>query len=178
MFSRARHPYKSRHPPSPQKRQTNKQNNSMLTFRVWEFTTAKGHFCDSTAWCVMRTMDEKSTKWNKASLEAHQDTLWSIFILRYNVMCYFFTLIAELRGWDTWTLPSTFQLLFWMPPKALLESGGKKKPAKFFYPQKIPEWKILTLHKIFISTPTLACEQALLVLLVIWWWGREEGKEM
>ena len=90
IFSRASHPYKSRRPPSPQKRQTNKQNNSMLKFRVWEFTTAKGHFCDNKAWCVMRTMDEKSTKWNKASLEAHQDTLWSIFILRYNVMCYFF----------------------------------------------------------------------------------------
>ena len=125
IFSRARHPYKSRQPPPlpPPKRQTNKQNNSMLKFRVWEFTTAKGHFCDNKAWCVMRTMDEKSTKWNKASLEAHQDTLWSIFILRYNVMCYFFTLIAELRGWDTWTLPPAFQLLFWMPPKALLKSG-------------------------------------------------------
>ena len=123
-FSRTRHPYKSRYPPSPtKKRETNKQNNSMLKLRVWEFTTAKGHFCDDTAWCVMRTMDEKSTKWNKASLEAHQYTLWSIFILRYNVMCYFFTLIAELRGWDTWTLPPTFELLFWMPPKALLKSG-------------------------------------------------------
>ena len=71
-----------------------------------------------------------------------------------------------------------FNYCFECPQKPYLNQEVKKKPAKFFYPQKIPEWKILTLHKIFISTPTLACEQALLVLLVIWWWGREEGKEM
>lgn len=113
----------------------------MLKFRVWEFTTAKGHFCDNKTWRVMRTMDEKSTKWKKALLEAHQDTLWSIFTLRYNVMCYFFTLIAELRGWDTWTLPPTYNYCFECPQKPYLNQEIKK-PAKFFYTPKIPEWRI------------------------------------